>query len=365
MNNKNTILLFDDDEKILNKKYEAIVIELKNNGIEGNVVKVDSNFLEKNLPKASLVDDPIKDAIEDRFAKFLHNNPNIKLVVLDRDLSKYDSEIKSESSISKGSLMSYVPVCGYSRRMTDNKSLAVLKKLSNLSKSNIIDVENDKTICAKQVVSIFDGFIKLEKLINQQDTNFIKNKRSKIISTLLKKENYSIYFENYRLSPILDDFTLIKDPDNFDNKRLICLLGIWMYKYVLSQPGIFLNKIACASFLNIDPSDFETYKDEFKDFKYSGPFGLFEDYWWRHDLESFLITNEYNDGLEFIHTKDKKVKPCKCSIDNELDAGYYCLLKEAPISYENSSTGLSWIQSGADLSRINNDAMEEIIPFYN
>jgi hypothetical protein len=44
-------------------------------------------------------------------------------------------------------------------------------------------------------------------------------------------------------------------------------------------------------------------------------------------------------------------------------AGYYCMLRELPVSFENSKGGLPWFPRGADLARVSRSAYEQLGPW--
>jgi len=359
------ILVIDDDKDILSSKLAEINKQIKEHQI--NCEAVDKNDEFKNyieeFDKKHM--EPFS-AVEDAFTQYLFNNSQIKLVVVDRDLSELDSKIQSESSITKGAMMAGVPVCGYSRR-TDSlaNDYANLKRYIKYSKTNLIDVSNETVECAKKVVNIVDGFIRIDNAITDEDPDFLKQKRSFVVSKIIGKDYISHYLENYNIRPIMNDLAYnLEEPVDLKQRINVHLNGLWIYKYILPQPGILLNEKALASYINVDPIDFNKNKGNIlDDFKYTGPFGLNEDYWWRHEIDDFLFKKKLMDGIELFALHGITVKNCKCSVNSEIDAGYYCVISNDPVSFEESQSGFSWIQPGADLARVKNDIVDELMPF--
>jgi hypothetical protein len=151
-------------------------------------------------------------------------------------------------------------------------------------------------------------------------------------------------------------------------KRLPCLLGYWLYDSILRFPGLLVNSVAAASYLNIEV---ETYKNSekiqrlFSSALYEGPFRDPDSpLWWRGTLDDLTLAGNCKDGNSLARKKLKRSFPvCTCSFDSKKTAGYYCIATKNPVSFENSHGNISWFPPGADLARIRNDVFDEIGPW--
>jgi hypothetical protein len=132
-------------------------------------------------------------------------------------------------------------------------------------------------------------------------------------------------------------------------------LSYWLWESILRFPGLLLNEIAAASFLNIDERDFskKEVRALFKKALYEGPFSNVSSRWWQDDLQNILKQNKAKSGLEFTKRKGfSTISSCKCSVDPKEDAGYYCMLSEKPVSFKNSMGKIPYFPPGADLERV-------------
>ena len=98
--------------------------------------------------------------------------------------------------------------------------------------------------------------------------------------------------------------------------------------------------------------------------KYQGPFGVDKKFWWRDDLQAIVEKEGVADGLALL--KKKKIKlaePSQCSVEPTKPAGYYCMLSQLPVSFENSVGDIPYFPSGADLSRISRKQFARVAPW--
>lgn len=147
-------------------------------------------------------------------------------------------------------------------------------------------------------------------------------------------------------------------------KRLPSVFGYWLYDSILRFPGILLNAIATASYLDIAERYFDKTDVQrlFRRALYRGPFeDDREPHWWRRALDD--IVGEAKNGNEFVTQKlDGRVPHCLDSQTGK-PAGYYCMVKKVPVSKDNSLGNISWFPPGADLARVRKDIYEELGPW--
>ena len=147
-------------------------------------------------------------------------------------------------------------------------------------------------------------------------------------------------------------------------KRLPSILGYWLYDSILRFPGILLNAVATASYLDIAESYLRNAAVQrlFKSALYDGPFeDISEPRWWRKTLDQ--IVGEARTGNQFVAQKLNKRLPHCLDSQTGGRAGYYCMVKRVPVSKGNSVGNISWFPPGADLARVRKDMYEQLGPW--
>lgn len=367
------ILLIDDKSHIPNNLKAALALELPE--LENQInIWAPSNLEELKSLYAENKGDPSKDsaADEDIWRRVLIKS-GIELVVVDHDLSELEVHI-SESVITNACKQLAIPVCTYHRKPPNNDSQNLKDRVNQARSFSIqidIDEDNEYQECAKEIINIYLGFNQLKEEINTLNMEVLSGGPAKIISEVLGKPELESIFARYASSSTLATDIIQYDDENTPEdeipsalrERIPFVLGCWLYNYILPFPGILLNSVATSSYINLNPEQFNTYSAEFNNAKYDGPFSTHTSYWWRYDLDQIMFEAEAEDAVDYLHQKKNlNVLPCKCSVDDESDAGYYCIVKRQPISYEHSVGHLSWIPEGADLCRINKKIYRRLAP---
>jgi hypothetical protein len=126
--------------------------------------------------------------------------------------------------------------------------------------------------------------------------------------------------------------------------------------------------VAASSYLNIKQEVFETDFDVracFSTALYNGPFvEATGPMWWRSALDDILAEMDYADGRSYAEkTLERSIPRSECCEESAIPAGYYCMLREEPVSLKNSTGGLAWFPRGADLARVSNTQLEELGPW--
>ncbi|MDR6795918.1 hypothetical protein [Acinetobacter calcoaceticus] len=368
----NNILLIDDKSEIPAALKQAL-IKLDPN-LEG-VIKVWSPHNEQDLK--DIYDqnkgDPnlVSAADEDVWRRVLELQ-KVHMVVIDHDLSSLNVRI-SESAITNACKQLAIPVCTYHRKPTQNDSQNLKDRVNQARSFSIeIDIDSDSHYekCAKEIINVFEGFKFISDKFSELDSDFIEGGPAKIISFILEKPELESLFARYTSSSTLAADIIQYEEDipedkitDFLKKRIPFILGCWLYNYVLPFPGIILNQTAAASYINLNSDQFSENTHEFKDARYYGPFSSNSSYWWRYDLDQILFEANAEDAVEYLLQKGlNEILPCKCSVNSNSNAGYYCIVKKQPISYEESVGHLSWIPEGADLCRINKKIYRRLAP---
>lgn len=369
------ILLIDDKSEIPRHIKDALISECSKFKDEIIIWNLDNQSELINLYQQNKGNPNKISAADEDVWKRVIEKLDVDMVVVDHDLSGLEVRI-SESAITNACKQLAIPVCNYHRKPPNNDSQNLKDKVNQARSFSIeieIDGENQYKECAKEIINVYHGFKFLKEQINALDETILSGGPAKIISAILNKPELESIFARYASSSTLaadiiqiqydDEETAEDEIPTALKERIPFVLGCWLYNYVLPFPGILLNNIAAASYINVDSQQFDQYSPEFINAKYIGPFSIHSSYWWRYDLDQILFDANVEDGFEYLTQKGiQNIQPCKCSSDNLSRAGYYCIVKRQPISYEQSVGHLSWIPDGADLCRINKKIYRRLAP---
>lgn len=349
-----TILFFEDDKDFANKTKTKLAKKL------GSSVKVE------------LANDILsKSSKEKTFVKKLYNDikrvESVDLIVADVNLYETDGYTGlSAELVSDVGRRLFIPVCIYARkipsdidRIKESIDATIKLKTDPNSPQMITEIEN-----------LHDGFVKIKKAYKQLDNKMQSESLPRILSTILKKQKYVDRFSFYNLGN-QEYLKYAPIGRSIINKKLRIntipyILGHWLLLSILKFPGILLNEIATASYLNIAPNDFSQKKVKklFQSALFKGPFAGIDNYWWRYELDEIIDKNQVNSGLDLARKKiNKKIKLCKCTVDENLSAGYYCIVSKKPVSLEKSTSEISWIPKGADLARVSTPIYNKLKPW--
>lgn len=382
---KNQILIIDDTEDKRKSLVEALSVELQ--GLDVELVVVTENNVASFFPKRGEpgTEGLETDAPEDRFCCYLESHPNIKLVIVDHDLSLLNTQI-SESVVASACQNAGVPHCRYSRTVRHQTPRQKLLEL--IEKSQIYSVKLDISDISltdigvpqestRIVRCIYEGFEHLRRLIAQIDETLLNRGPSVVLATILEKPELDFMFQQYAgsynvLAEAIKIYDILEQKNNYIpdrtriiKNRLVYTIGFWLVNVIMKYPGVILNTTSASSYLNLNENDFIKHSEHFSQAKYSGPFEYFSKngYWWRHHLDDLLISSESDNGICFLDKKGiKDILPSVCYVTNKSPAGYYCLFEKKQISLEASIGALNWMPSGADLSRVQKDSYEEVAP---
>jgi len=300
------------------------------------------------------------------------------LVLCDKDLSGLGEKFigLSYSTVAAVADRLGLPLCLYARGEEQQGGEAFLRSLAPWEKKRIfLDYRNEKNL-AVDSAKIFKGFndiaIAYSKLSKKSQST-----PARALAAILGKEGIDDRISLYGSGEqgFLEDimpFITRKSPSRSKSiatgelkRRMPRILGNWLYTSILRFPGIFVNQIAAASYLNINPNDFSKpdIQNLFRKAKYSGPFADAEigPWWWRHELDNIVINRKFKDGFSLAKVKHPRIRPCLDSKDEP--AGFYCMVTKEPVSEKNSRGGVSWFPSGADLARIRYDKFRELGPW--
>lgn len=362
------ILLIDDREDKRQEVYAAIKSLDPNITIEYMDIMNIQNYIPNNSVSSKNTRAP-----EDLLAEKLEQE-NIDLIVVDHDLTMFESQI-SEPVVSIASHAASIPLCRYARvNRTSNMSKLSDAVEAGTTFSIKLDIEN-LNVAAENILEIIDGFYKLKTMINSLDSRELEKGPAHVLAVLFDDLAQEDYISQYSISAntLADILELYEAENNKDfdvskidkikRNRLAYIIGYWLYNSILRFPGVILNKNATCSFLNIDVNSFNNYKKYFEKAKYNSFFSKNSEYWWKNKLNFILDEEDVWNGKELVEKKEQiKIEPCKCSYNTKLDAGFYCVIKKAPVSLEMSLGQVSWLPKGASLCRVGKEPYEQLSP---
>lgn len=78
-------------------------------------------------------------------------------------------------------------------------------------------------------------------------------------------------------------------------------------------------------------------------------------------LDDLVADGDVEDGRQLAsHQLGQDIPRSRCCEDASIEAGYFCMLSEKPVSFKNSVGGLAWFPRGADLARISRSQDDEL-----
>lgn len=290
----------------------------------------------------------------------------IVLILSDADLSRIPSfKGLSDANVRKVAATLGLPAAFYSSNLT---GLNFLKADQAGDGRILLDKSNIETL-ADDVSALVHGFTAINAALGHLRT-LAANERPKDSAALLAKLLGRPDLENrVRLFVSGDQrmgAELLSSPDH-NISRQATIFGTWIYDSLLKYPGLVVNEVAAASYLNIDESEFASpdVRDLFSHARYEGPFvSKLRTLWWRDMLDEILLEEDAEEGATYAASKlGRAVSPCKCSASGETPAGFYCMITKRPVSEDYSVGGISWFPPGADLARIVTSKYDELAPW--
>jgi len=370
---KRTIVLFEDHDKHIDELMAAIKPLLGSK----YVLKPFELHVPPKTEKG-----PYEDRLEAELKDAKYGN--IVLVVTDRDLSTKAWGGLSEAAVSRAAEQMGLPVACY-RQQKSNVEDRLLRKPGN----GQLELPFDPTERAHRIITLCDGFVEMEKAMQPSATPVAKMAAGKtaaktaakstakprsaspdgatpgtLLAGILKQPHVATHLDLFACGDqrVISEIMSVSKDDKtklspLQERKLLIALGVWLADMVMEFPGVLVNSVAAASYLDIAPEDFlkPQIQAVFASAKYVNlPFAdERQPLWWRHLLDDLVTEGQVVSGLALCESKGiKKLSHCPCSVDPKLHAGYYCIATEKPISEEKSAGRVSWFPVGADLARL-------------
>lgn len=363
------IILFEDTDQTKSEVLQALEQYL---GAEGTAAA----FEPAHLNEAQDDEDRTYD---DRLEAILQAEPyaNATLIVADRDLSKSERfRGLSVNSVAAAARRLAIPVCAYARTFAADDDYAWRGRWEE--GLIVLSLNEGEGELARQAVVAARGFEELANRLSTADLT-LNPSPAKLLAGLLDRPDeaskialYAVGDQN-RLTELPRETKqageIPRDSAEWQQwvQKVTHFLGYWLRDSLLRYPGVFANEVASASHLNIKTEDFRRndVKAIFEPAVYDGPFtDPNESQWWRGALDDIVANSNSADGLELANkTLGGGIRRSECSVDPQLEAGYYCIISREPVSLQNSKGNLSWFPRGADLTRVSNPKFEEYGPW--
>lgn len=314
---------------------------------------------------------------------------DIVLVVTDRDLSTQKWGGLSEAAVTRAAQELGLPVACYRQAKTYLED-----EFKRHPGNGQLELPNDANARAKRIITICNGFLSMEQLVDPKPKAAAKigkppakNAKAAValpasnespgtmLARILGKPDIGMQIDLFACGDQRTILEILKASEGDvekvsakEGKRLVVALGVWLADLVMVYPGLLLNEVAAASYLDIHVDDFKKPKVRalFEKTIYGNklPFSDEESpMWWRHELDELINQAGAISGLDLCKANRIKVRFCPCSVNPELHAGYYCMGTRAALSDEESSGRVSWFPIGADLARLTQRTQRALAPW--
>ncbi|MBA4681350.1 hypothetical protein DP090_005970 [Pseudomonas sp. MDMC216] len=300
-----------------------------------------------------------------RLTAELKHYSNILLIISDMDLSKTDRfKGLNDAVVLRVAQELGIPTAYYSTALGGTEG----HRLDQAGDGRILLGSTDYKEIAHRVDVLAKGFLRINNKMQELARGSSRPASpAMLVAELIGRTETADRVNLYLSGDQRMAAEILSSPKN-DEKliRHSTIFGTWIYDSLMRYPGVLLNSTAAASYLNVSLADFANEKIQqlFEFALYSGPFVDDErPLYWRDLLDNLIADEDVDDGLMLVRKQGFEAKPCMCSVDNTLEAGYYCMVTEAPVSFDKSVGNISLFPPGADLARLAEPIYEELSPW--
>jgi hypothetical protein len=353
------VLLFEDTVETRAEVLKALRKHLKR---YGSVIPFESSRLtETDTGKERMYEARLKDIL----TRAPYDGGT--LIVVDQNLAKSDDfKGLSVSAVAAVSKTLAIPICEYARLPHADD----YEWRRRWEEGHIVLDFTDLDELARLAAVAARGFAEIAARLRRVMRDGDNNSLATILAAVLGKKGYSGKIALYGVGEkrLSDIPARTQQAEQEKQRMMTTFLGYWLWSSLLRYPGLLVNEVAAASYLNIETADFRKprVQEVFKKALYRGPFADFKrPQWWRGTLDDIVSHENCANGLELVRKKvGMRISRSKCSVDPSKPAGYYCIISHKPVGLENSKGGLSWFPRGADLTRISDPMLEEYGPWF-
>lgn len=348
------ILLFEDVQKKQDEFIEALNVVRGDLDYEASAFEWDSN---------------VRGTFEKILTDALSGESRPAIVVSDHDLSEMDGRL-TDDVLEPVCQKLLIPLLRYAQRAPETARDRFARHVYGDLYLIHLSIEDGVEKAAKDIAAYYQGFDALRALICGVDQRNLEEGPASVMADILGRPELRVDLTLYANSgpQILAKNAPAPDVEDDSLSKAIYNLGHWLLNSILRYPGILLNEIATAAYVNIGTESFIRSEVQalFSSAKYSGPFASIRPYWWRSDVDAIIDDANTQDGLDLARLKGiTDVTPSRDSETGKDGATYYCIVTRRAVTKEDSIGNLSWVPQGADLARISNTAYETWAPLFN
>jgi len=326
-------------------------------------VELDASFGEQGEIETQL-EKRLRSIVKDR---------KIDLVLLDSDLSRLPG-LRTQTEFRQAFQRIGVPVCRYRKKQTET-ALALLTFMHRLASDGASAImvpwelaQTDEASAYSLVIwllHISEGFKELESELEAHKAILDNSPgpagvlahilgHPSLATDLLGYTAQNFYF----FGP-----AATSDKTEASRKKFATQLGYWLFNYILAFPGPLLNRPSAAAYLNITAAGIarDDVGKAIAAAQYNGPFGGTGPYYWREGLDDILEGAQGDIALVEGVAGGELVRVA----EGPMGLAYYCLLSREPIKAEDAASNPDWIPSGAQLSRIKQEDLDQLGPMLN
>lgn len=299
---------------------------------------------------------------------------NIDLVLLDTDLSR-DIGLRTQTEFRQAFLEIGVPVCRYRKKakqsqaqnLTLSRRLATDGATAIMVPHHLVTGDGPEIGLVKWLRSVDAGFAKLSASL-RDSPKFLDDGLGPagILAGILNRPGLHADLLGYTSQNSLF-FGGTEGSGNSaesDIKLFSTRLGYWLVNYILAFPGPILHNASAAAYLNLTMPSFckSEVQDAVKSTLYDGPFAsLGSDHYWFENLAELVeqwggditcVPELAGLGLERVDSAP-------------YGQAFYCLVNEKPIAASEAAPSPDWIPSGAQLTRIRQEDLDQLGPMLN
>ncbi|NWB88414.1 hypothetical protein [Pseudomonas gingeri] len=310
--------------------------------------------------------EPTDQPFSDRIAQEIVKYGDIVLIVSDMDLSKtLKFQGLTDAIISRVAHDNGIPTAYYSSALDGAEGAS----LDQAGDGRILLGSINYEAIAHKIDILATGFLGLRESLKSLSSVPIEERptsAAELVAHLIGKREVSDRIGLFLSGDQRIGAEVLASPKNNRLTHQTAIYGTWVYDSLMRYPGVFVNAVAASSYLNIALDDFlsSEISSVWNRAKYTGVFSdSREVLFWREELDVMLAEQNCDDGFEFVQKQGLNAKTCKCSVDQESDAGFYCMVTKQPVCFEHSVGDISWFPPGADLARITRASYEELAPW--
>lgn len=361
------VLMIEDEEDFIGRVQTAFAGSGESTLLTNKEVGLDDSAFNREGGES------IEDQLRDQLKKIVAEK-EIDLVFLDTDLSR-EKGLRTQTEYRYAFRQIGLPVCRYRKRARQSaaQSLELSHKLAIdgataiMVPHDIVTEDGPENDLVKWLTEIHLGFSKLSEAMSAnpqilQDTPGPAG----ILASLLRKPSLHADLLGYtsQNSLFFGGTETASQVESEKTSLFSTRLGYWLVNYILAFPGPILHDGATAAFLNVTLDSLKNGKlrEVIEPARYSGPFeNLGGKHYWLEDLAD-LLERSGGDITRHEALKDERLERVDASPYGQ---AFYCIVSQKPIPASEAATSPDWIPSGARMTKIRQEDLDQLGPMLN